>query len=186
MTNKKNQRTQKSVYFRKNKRGQVGDTITWVIASLIIIAVLIFSVSIASGSDWVKQVIDLDKSVDYVKTVDSIAEKSLYGYLLTVSSGEKIVFDDLEEDQDLDPYTGDLAENIFKELYGKDYPVAVWLGMNFEGKGNNFYFGERPATRAKIVGSQGKTSYLPLDHISSEVYFDNDKSKFIELVLMNE
>ena len=101
------------------KKAQVGETMTWVVATIIIIIILSFSIFIASinpGKDK-----DISRLLD--KQSDLLAKKSLVAYLLTEN-----IYNQLKEKENFDKNNGDLAQRIFKELYEKDYE-GVWLGF---------------------------------------------------------
>tara|TARA_Y100000034_G_scaffold101437_1_gene125755 strand:- start:868 stop:1338 length:471 start_codon:yes stop_codon:yes gene_type:complete len=120
------------------KKAQVGETMTWVVATVIIIVILLFSIFIASikpGKDK-----DISKLPD--KQSDLLAKKSLVAYLSTGDVYNKLrnseKFDDTEE--------GLLAEKIFKEFYPHE-KYNIWVGLIIgDDIANNKYFDERETT----------------------------------------
>jgi hypothetical protein len=85
----------------KNNRGQIGDTLTWLIATVIIIAVMLFFIFGASTLGQTKKIGDYKRSlfseVSY-EGDDLFLKKSLFTYNL-VQQDEKreIIMDDLEK-----------------------------------------------------------------------------------------
>ncbi|MAH03665.1 hypothetical protein CMI39_02665 [Candidatus Pacearchaeota archaeon] len=117
------------------KKAQVGETMTWVVATIIIIIILSFSIFIASinpGKDK-----DISRLLD--KQSDLLAKKSLVAYLLTEN-----IYNQLKEKENFDKNNGDLAQRIFKELYEKDYE-GVWLGFIIDKipEDNNYFEKEK-------------------------------------------
>ncbi len=168
--------------FEKNKNAQVGETITWFVATIIIILILIFGVYIAGASGVAKEVFGLDKEVSYVGSVDRIAEKSIYSYLLTVDSSEKKVYDEIKTNLDFSISNGNLAKSIFDGYYTIDYPIAIWLGFNFEGIGvrKNDFFGVKPTS----IRNAGPDLGFSVDFVRYSVAVDKDK--LLELILMDK
>lgn len=137
------------------KKGQIGETMTWIVATLIIIVILIFSVMVASGSDFAKNILNLDRSVGKIGG-DRIVEKSFYSYLLT---GDGQVYRDIKSEGSLNKINGDLAKSIFKEFYDDSGEYEdVWLGItNISEYGiskgeKNVYFGSRPKEETSYYG----------------------------------
>lgn len=160
-----------------NKKAQIGETITWVVATIIIIVVLVFSIFIAGiyfnkGKNL--------KSSSF-KSKDILASKSLFSYLLTPSEEGK-VYDELKNEDNLDRLNGILALNVFQELYGEGYE-DVWFGFIFDrillpAKPND-YFGRRPTG---ITGGDINRRSVP--YFSEEIKLDENKS--LELYLSKE
>ncbi len=125
-----------------NKKAQIGETITWLVATVIIIVILVFSI-------FVTGFIGKDKEFETLPKKDLLATKSLSGYLLTSDDSGKKVFEQLKNEENLDTFfnnfTGPLAVRIFKGLYQKDYPARIWLGIytpnTFTKTRTNEYFG---------------------------------------------
>ena len=146
----------------KNKNAQIGETITWVVATIIIVLVLAISIFIASFySEKFKRIQE-----PYFQTTDIPASKSLFSYMLTVDPEGKKVYTQLKEEGFFNDFNGKLAVKIFQSLYQDDYlnnPNNIWLGIivNTGEKANgdscalepqfcilesneNSFFGERP------------------------------------------
>lgn len=141
----------------KNKQAQIGETITWVVATIIIIVILIFSIFIAGF-------VGKDKEFQILSKEDLLATKSFSGYLLTQNdSGEK-VFEQLKNEENLNEFNGPLAVRIFS-LYKDEY-VGIWLGVSKKRctitecfKSNN-YFEEKVRRDLEFVGDYFSSGIL--------------------------
>jgi len=127
----------------KNKKAQSGETMTWIVATLIIIAILLVSIY-ASSLLAKKKIFEKGKSLfsgEYKKTSDLLEVKSLTGFLST-NQGEEIVYQNIEEG--FDDFNGNLAKNIFSNTKN-DY-AEIWIGIDDK---ENSYFGKKPNTLIK-------------------------------------
>ena len=155
----------------------MGETITWVVATLIIIVILVFSIFLSG--------IYFDKGKNLksssFKSKDVLASKSLFSYLLTPTGGG-VVYDQLKTEDNLNEVNGELAFNIFKEFYKVEYG-DVWLGFIIDrillpAKSND-YFGRRPLG---IKGGDINKRRVP--YFSEEIKLNESKS--LELYLAEE
>jgi len=164
-------------FFLKDKRSQIGETITWVVATVIIIIILLVSVLITTSY------LGKNKGVDFLaKRSDLLASESFFAYLLTEDSEGQTVYEQLRNEENLNDFNGNLALKIFKGFYEEDYPVAIWLGIDFEGLGlprKNKYFGSRPTS---LRG--GDISQRSVDYILEKAILNDDK--WVGLILMNK
>ena len=173
----KNQKFFSFNFFLKNQKAQIGETITWVVATLIIIVILAFSIFISSFY------LGGGKSVSFSERSDLLASKSLFSYLLTPAGDEKI-YDQLKEEENLNEFNGNLALNIFETLYEDDYE-DVWLGIVFNkvlfpAKSND-YFGRRPTG---VRGGDFNIGRRFVPSISEKIKLNENKS--LELYLGKE
>ena len=162
----------------QNKKAQVGETVTWMVAILIIIVIVIISVIVAGLGELAKNIFNLDNKI-VVASSDRIAEKSFYNYLLTPYPGGGNVYLKIRTEGNLeeeDKFSGELASEIFKGFYEKNYPMVVWLGT-----GGNYYFGSRPSS---VRGDFDPNIHYLVDYVSSAIYLD--ENKYLELILMNK
>jgi len=131
-------------FFNKThgKGGEVGETVTWMIATVIIIVILLISISAT-----VIGIFNF-KSFNYMKQTDVLASKSFFSYLLTESEEGTSVYEQLGSEKNFSEFNGDLAKNIFTEFYGEEY-LAVWVGFFNNNNplfyGSNEYFGRIPS-----------------------------------------
>ena len=113
-----------------NKKAQIADSMTWIIATLIIIVILTISIFVVSP-------FGKEKKLKLSKTSDLLATKSLISYLQTNDFYEKI-----SEEGELNKANGELALKIFKEFYEKEGEyLLVWFGTDLI----NDYFGNKIA-----------------------------------------
>lgn len=112
----------------KNKKAQVGETITWIVATVIIIFVLV--ISIFTADFFLGKSKEIKES--YFQTADILASKSLFSYMLTSDSEGKKVYTQIKEEGSFSNFNGNLALKIFRGLYVKDYNNYrdnIWLGI---------------------------------------------------------
>jgi hypothetical protein len=128
-----------------SKRGQIGETMTWIIATIVIIVILAISIFIASVStSRLKRV-----NQEFFQTADILASKSMYSYLSTKDSEGKTIYEQLKGEGNLNEFNGNFALKIFRGLYEKDYlanPNNIWLGIvvETEKKANGESCGNEP------------------------------------------
>jgi hypothetical protein len=159
----------------QNKYARVGETITWIVATLVIIVVLIFSILITT------LYVGKNKGVEFFEQSDTLASKSMFSYLLTKDSEEKTVYEQLEDEENLNDFNGNLALNIFEEIYGEEYS-DVWLGvmrhkhpfLDFP----NDYFG-----KVDIERSLSPQETYTREHLLDRIQLNEIKSVY--LVLFN-
>ena len=119
----------KKILIKEDKKGQVGDTTTWVVATLIIIFILftaIFSLKLFGWSSGGKNI--------RFSYSDLIIQKSAEAFLLTKNSQGQKIFDVLKNSDNLDEESNALANTIF--LDNKDeYYWKIGFGI---GNAGNF------------------------------------------------
>ena len=131
------------MYSKINNKGQVGETVTWVVATVVIIVVLGISIFIASFFFSKEKAPDIFS----ITTADTLASKSLFSYALTKDDTGKTVYSELKAEDNLNEFNGEIAKKIFKDFYEKDY-ADVWLGLVikravFQSTPND-YLGRKP------------------------------------------
>lgn len=118
-----------------NKKGEIGETITWMIATIIIIVIIlvsVFFVSVISKSN------ELKKPNFYEEVNIYSAENSLISYALTKDETTgKIIYDELLN-KSFSTYSGSFAVDVFKNKIYNNYS-KVWVGFGSES--SNDYFG---------------------------------------------
>jgi len=157
-----------------NRRAQIGETMTWIVATVIIVVVLGMTIFIASASFGN----DKKPDIQEVSKTDIIASKSLFSFVLTKDSSGEIIYEQLKEDKNLNNFSGDLAERIFNDFYGEEYN-QIWVGSTDEfgfGK-ENIYLGKKPS-----ITLEGKDSTLHIPGAFESVNIDEKRST--ELVLL--
>ena len=168
------------------KKAQVGDTITWVIATLIIIVILIISVYIAGLLGNLKTIGGGVEGTSF-SGFDFLATKSFYGFLVTDN-----FYSQIKTEQKLTEPAGTLAKEIFPMLYGNEGNKKIWLGVVEVSRrmgilrinGENDFFGSRPDTYKSAPGSFADMGVRK--HFDKMINFSNNKQnedyKSIELL----
>ena len=158
--------------FRKNKLAQTGDTITWLVATVVIMVILgisIFATSLAFKKD---------EGVKTIKKTDVLVAKSLFSYVLTQDGDGKIIVEQIKEENNLNEFNGNLGLKIFEAFYKEEYK-KIWLGTisNKEGQQGlslqNNYFGK---------GTFGVKEQFEVTGISETIKLDEEDSITLRLV----
>jgi hypothetical protein len=102
-----------------NKKAQIGETMTWIVATIIIAIILIITILLAS-SPGIKH-----KELPYTNNVDLFADKSLSAYLLTKDSGGATVYTELSNGE-VNDFNKNLANEIFVGLYSGYYTYLIF------------------------------------------------------------
>ncbi len=131
----------------RNKRAQIGESMTWLVATIIIIVILtafIFATSaiakgasIFSGGKLSSQRISIvnPSFVDY-KASDLSIEKSFSAYLLTVSKDKIKIYDSIVAEGNLNSDSGGLAKRIFWFIYvSRDVKTLFFIPSGTHGVG---------------------------------------------------
>lgn len=169
----------------KTKTAQTGDTITWLVATVVIVVILTISIFAAS--------VFFDKnkelSSNYFKSTDTLASKSMFSYVATKDSDGKMVYEQLREGENLNDFNGKLALKIFRGLFQKDYlnnPNNIWVGFMIEEQENFFesvpnekYFGSRQGTQRGT-----ESSFHTIPYVSEKIKLSETKD--VELALIGK
>ncbi len=160
--------------FGKNKRAQLGETITWLVATIVILIVLIVSVFLAS-------LIGKTKIFPVTTQIDLFAQESVTSYLITKDYSGISIYDQITQDGNFNNFNGNLAASILKTLYSGYYGRVVWLGISNSNKevlGNqNSYFNSPAATLISESPQSGSPLYYTIS------LGDN---KFLQLILWHQ
>ncbi len=109
----------------KDRRGEIGETMTWFVATIVVVVILaisIFVVSLISTSPE-------RGGINVAEFSDLLPAKSLSAFMLT-KDGEKIIYEEINEDEDLNDFSGALSVKVLKELYSKEYSNIVLKGSS--------------------------------------------------------
>jgi hypothetical protein len=162
-----------------SKKAQVGETMTWIVATIIIIVILVASIFISTAY------LGGGKSINFFKTTDTLASKSLFSYLLTKDDEGNLIYNQLKNEDNLNQFNGNLGKEIFQEFYSEEYG-NIWLGILTGGLDldspkflKNDYFGDRPKDILLLYFNSKNP--VPNPGVSEEVQLNEDK--FIELAL---
>lgn len=180
---------------KKDKKAQIGETLTWFIATMIIVFVLVIAILISgSYSGNLKNI----KQQTFYQTADVLASKSMFSYMLTKDTAGNTVYTQIKDTGELGSFNGNLALQIFRGLYQKDYlndAENIWLGIvvNTEKTANgqdcanqpqfcildsltNTFFGKRP-----IGELNTDLGYHTVPFTSEKITLD--EKKYVELSL---
>ncbi len=119
---------------KKNKRGQISETLTWIVATLIIVVILSVSIFLAS-------LVGHSKTFPENKAFDLFAKKSFTAYLLTKDSSGASIYNQISRDENLTEFNGELALDIFQGFYDSSYKI-IWLAVISKSRGiitNSFF-----------------------------------------------
>ncbi|MBU2504048.1 MAG: hypothetical protein KJ879_03295 [Nanoarchaeota archaeon] len=133
-------RKSKFVLPRLSKKAEVGETVTWMVATIAIVVILFISVFVSSVYFNGK------KKASPLGNADYLAASSFNSWLLTKNSSGTMVYEQLKSNDDFNDFNGDLSQKIFLEFYGDEYR-DVWMGV-YDGSISvvvtNRFFGSRP------------------------------------------
>jgi hypothetical protein len=155
----------------ENKKAQVPETITWIVATVIIIVILAVSIFLLS-------IYTKSKDFGFFETTDTFASKSFFSYLLTKDAEGNTVYTQLKNQENLNEFNGNLGKRIFQDFYSKEYK-AVWIGILGAGSfgqpslSDNAYFSRSEST----VTTGSKT----LKTASEEINLNDDR--FIKMIM---
>ncbi len=173
-----------------NKKAQISEGITWIVATIAIIVILLFSIFISSfffsGKDSIRNTF----------FSSDINQKSFLSYLLTKDQSGKTVISQITSEQDLNNFNGNLGLKIFKGIYGAKYDT--WLGVSeisddfdilnlvsidYVGKENS-YFGKKILTTVNAPGPAyyGFFQVVGLGGFGSSLYLDKNKEEIVEVI----
>ena len=165
----------------KSKRAQISEGITWIVATIAIIIILLFSVFITSLISSK----DTKIKADYFNS--NINQKSFLSYLLTNENSGKTIYSEITAEEKINNANGNLAIKVFRDLY-KDNYIEIWFGISNLGTGvlggtslngvENEFFGKKPKLTA--AGAFGAVASKEAD--SSVVKFAD--KKFLEVIFV--
>lgn len=91
-----------------NKKAQIGETMTWIVATIVIVVILIISIYISSLLGETKNIVSYD---DFDRENDLLMEKSVLAYFL--AGEDRTILDKIEQQE----VYGNLGNKI-KEVGG--------------------------------------------------------------------
>ena len=164
-------RKSKFALSRRAKKAEVGETVTWMIATVAIVVILVISVFVSSVY------FNNQKKASPLENADYLAASSFNSWLLTTNSSGKMVYEQIKAEEDLNDFNGNLAIDIFKKFYEKDY-IYVWLGVNEEGFyiwRSNEYFGSIPTEiRGGDITKRSVLNVIEEVHLAGEKVIEMD------------
>ena len=111
-----------------NKQGQVGETVTWEVATLIILFTLLISVYAASLMPGAVKIIKSQDLETFLKEQQSnvVLKESLFAFLLTKNAEGKNIYSNINSDGQISPAENSLGTTIFSYV-NYSYPLDVKL-----------------------------------------------------------
>ena len=100
------------------KRGILGETITWVIATLVIVVILIISVFIVS-------VARTNKKLEIINHNNLAAAKSLSSYLLTKEDSNINIFEQIRSQEKISSENQNFFIKVFGRLYHDKFAEKI-------------------------------------------------------------
>jgi len=161
-----------STKFFWNNKGQVGETVTWIFATVAIVVILLIAIFASSFYFGGKNKYVSGIGSGFPETV------SFYSWLLTEDVNNTSIYEQLKTEENLNEFNGELAVNVFEKFYGPDY-FDVWTGIFFDVSNsyeNNDYFPIRPS---QSTGGEYNRGFIP--HIKERVILNQNKT--VELIL---
>ncbi|MBI4116393.1 hypothetical protein HY449_01475 [Candidatus Pacearchaeota archaeon] len=118
----------------KNKNAQASEAIVWLVATLIIIAVLVVSVYTASAiSKSTKTVSSLDFSSSMKS--DIVAKESLFAFLLTKNADGKNFYSEIESSGGIAGVAKELGINVFNKINAGAAEISLKFNKNSNAAG---------------------------------------------------
>lgn len=149
---------------RKNKRGQIGETMTWMVATIVIIVILGASIFIVSSGYKGKKKIEISES-----KVDLLVTKSLSGYLAKENN-----FNDLKENGDFNEENCASIKEIL-DIYAGDYSLERLAGIH---ENDELINKENGCFKYNLLNYEGN-----IDLLGFWIYVNLDKNKELAVYL---
>ena len=105
------------------KKGQIGETMTWVVATLIIVVVLFISIYTSSLISKTKILNSADFDPENLKQ-NLLAKKSMMAFIL-------------KSEDNLNEFDKNLASEIFEKIYGKEFYILMGINDDLIYIGSN-------------------------------------------------
>jgi len=131
-----------------NKNGQVAETTTWIVATVIIIFVLVVSVYASSLLSVSNKSISLSEPTILGSNV--LLKQSMYGFLLTKNQEGINIYNRIDSKKDIDSQTQILGTLVFKQIYNS--PDIISIVLRYNKKDYNLFLSGIDAT-SKVLES---------------------------------
>lgn len=153
-----------------HNKGQVSETIHWVLATIAIAIIVFASISVASIIGNKRSLFGQNSIKTFTQTnaIDLFAKESLISYLLTENPSGVPVYQQIEQDSQaagsggFNDFDGNLAVNIFGNLYASYYTNYVFLGVIDTTKGSCALFNTYFKSPAVAMCYSGVPSEVPI------------------------
>ena len=109
------------------KRGQVAETTTWIVATVIIIVILVVSLYAAAGLSKAVKAVNARSSSTFLKgkNADLMLKQSLFGFLATKNSDGKIIYQDISENKKISDEEKIFAKSVFVNVNSKENAIMI-------------------------------------------------------------
>ncbi len=140
--------------YKPNKTGQVAETTTWIVATTIIIVILAISVYASSILSEVIKTINTADSVSFLKEqrANIFLKESLFAYALTKNKDGRNIYNQIENEDNLNDFASGFASEVFKRVY--DSPNVMSIFLRYNGQNYNIvsfeYFEQKFQVAEKI------------------------------------
>lgn len=146
------------------KKAQIAETMTWVVATILIVIILL-------ASAFVVGIGDKSRKINNKNSYDVLVTKSFIGYLKT-KQGEKIIYEKIKNDLQLESKELCDFSKKFSDLYKKEdketfyiYHNALIISSNLRGAIHTKCFETGAASQRDFLGSlQGFEISVNLDN----------------------
>ena len=110
-----------------SKSGQIAETTTWIVATLIIIVILVVSLYASSEISESARAVNAKKSVIFLKekNADLLLKQSLFGFLITKNADGKTIYQSIAEKNALSDDEKSLAKDVFVNTNSKENSIAI-------------------------------------------------------------
>lgn len=165
----------------RHKKAQVSNTMMWIVATIVIIVIL--AVSMFLTTLFGKRIY-VDTNME--EGTDLLVTKSLTSYLLTKESGD-IIYNKINQDNDLDNFNAPFSINVFVGLYKNDYPRGIWFDVRGNGAQSSSLLRRRyyEDYYRNNLGNKEYSYSITSPTIVERIFFGSipDKSKTKNLIL---
>ena len=158
---------------RMTKMGEVGETVTWMVATIAIVVILFIAVFVSSVY------FNNQKKASPLENSDYLAASSFNSWLLTENSTGTMVYEQVKSEEDLNDFNGNLALSIFENFYRGEYfdvGIGIVVDRTLLPYETNTYFGTRPTS-----ARGGDINRRTVSNIVEGFILSNEKT--LELVL---
>lgn len=108
-----------------SKRGQIGETITWIVATLIILVILMISTYVSSLLAEKEKILRDDSGLNAGGNI--LLKESLFAYLLTENSEKETVHEQIQKNLDLNQFSVELGRSVFQKLDENDFKISLMI-----------------------------------------------------------
>ena len=111
------------------KKGQVAETTTWIVATVIIIVILTISVYAASILSGVIKAINTADSVSFLKEqrTNIFLKESMFAFALTKNKEGVNIYKQIQAENQLNDFSSGFATEVFKRVHNSPEVISMFL-----------------------------------------------------------